>query len=171
MAQQGVAGLCHRLSRQRCLPVQAHPFVHQRTVQRTGVAQHEINAGRLIEEIGAIHVAAQLRFEPPYQTRQQCKSQRVPIDGARGGGELRILRQPQIAPGGRLLAGIIDAMRQQLQLQYDAHGLRLIQHRHQAKKVGVGHRIERQGLRRLFITVQRGPAGIDLLLARTADLP
>ena len=72
--------------------------MHECTVQRPGIAEHEIDAGGLVEEVGPVQVAAQLRFQSPHQSRQQRPFQRVTVHRARCRGELGILRQPEIAP-------------------------------------------------------------------------
>ncbi len=135
MAQQGLAHGRVGGARIGLLPIEHHPFVHEAAVQRTGAAEHEVDARCFVEEVGPVQIAAHLRFQPPDEARQQGAFEGVPVDGAPGGGELGVLRQAEAEPRAGGFSGVVGAARQ---------GAGLVKQRRQARQVGVGHGVERQ---------------------------
>lgn len=95
MARQPRARL--RLLRKGLLPVERHPVADQRAVERPLLAEHQVDARRLVEELGPVERAAHLRFEPPEQARQEHAVELAAIDQVGGGGELVRLAEPEAA--------------------------------------------------------------------------
>ncbi len=77
------------------LPIEHHPIPHQIGIERTGTAQHEIDARRLVEEIRLVELPAHLLFETPDQPREQHPFKHMAIDRAVALGQLGRLGQPR----------------------------------------------------------------------------
>ena len=137
--------------------------MHQAAVERPGIAEHEIDAGRLVEEIGLVHVAAQSAL--PAAT-PAAAARRVPARGDRSPAP----RRPALRPAtGR---GPTSRPRQARLPETGRQRARLVEQRHQPRQIGVGDRVQRQRRGRLFVACQRRLRGIDLALRRArCDMP
>ena len=83
--------IAHRLCREagiEPLPIQVHPGFDQRLVHRPLAAQHQIDAGRLVQKFRPVEAAAHFRFQLQDQPRQQGVVQRVEVDRAGARREL-----------------------------------------------------------------------------------
>ena len=75
-------------------------------------SKHQVDAGCLVEEFGALHAAANLRLEPSQQPRQEHAIQRVPVGELGGIDELLLLVQAQPPPVRRCRDGKVPHVSQ-----------------------------------------------------------
>ena len=128
-----------------CLPVRRHPRAHQIAIERAGAAEHQIDAHRLVQEIRPAQIAVHLGFQPPDQARQQHPLERVPVDAARAGRQLGVLRQAEGRPPPAPRA-VIVSVRQRAGL---------VEQRQDARQVGIGDRVELQARRGPLVVGER----------------
>ena len=137
----------------RYLPVVGHPFLDQGLVERPLAAEHQIDAGCLVQEIGIGEVPAHLGFQPPDQSRQQRVAQRMPIDRIGRRAQLGGLREVEARQGasGRAAGGLLKVSRG-------------IEQRQQAGQIGIVDGTERRCLGDVLVAGQRHRHPIDLAL-------